>query len=62
MESIMLSFTRCMSFENGVSEEFAASMTKWLENEGVLDYAILRETYAEPRPAFHVVAGVANDA
>lgn len=62
MENILESFTACLAFENGVDITAARSMTQWLENEGVLDYDILRETYQEPRPTFHAVEGVANDA
>jgi hypothetical protein len=73
MENILNSFTACMAFENGISAEQAQSLTTWLENEGVLDYQILRETYDEPkaevteaRPNLHLVEqsprGVANDA
>lgn len=60
MEEILESFSNCMAFENGIDIEAARSMTKWLENEGALDFDTLRETYVEPRPTFHAV--VANDA
>lgn len=63
MDEILESFSNCLAFENNMDIEAARGITKWLEGEGALDYAVLRETYAEPRPAFHLVAGTAvNDA
>lgn len=61
MENILESFTNCMAVENGLTEDAAKSLTTWLENEGVLDYNILRETYEEPTVKLHLVE-TANDA
>jgi hypothetical protein len=37
----------CMSHENNITFDTAESLVDWLTNEGVLDYDILKETYAE---------------
>jgi hypothetical protein len=52
---ILDSFAQCLAFENNVPIEAARSLVTWMENEGVLDYDILKETYLEPERA-------ANDA
>jgi hypothetical protein len=61
LENILESFSACLAFENGMDIETARSITTWLENEGALDYDVLRETYAEPRPSLSLVVGAAND-
>ena len=63
MDNILESFTACLGFENGFDYDTATSLVKWLEDEGVLDYDVLRETYQEPaRPSLALVVGAANDA
>lgn len=51
----------CMSHENNITLEEAQSLVNWLENEGVLDYDILKETYEEPRPTVESVLRAVND-
>jgi hypothetical protein len=56
MKNIIEDFTASFAFDNGLSFETATSLVEWMENEGVLDYDILKEVYSEPLPE------VANDA
>jgi len=50
------SFKTNFAFENDLDEATATRLVEWLENEGVLDYDIINETYSEP------TIKVANDA
>jgi hypothetical protein len=56
MNKFIEDFTASFAFENGLSFDTAHSLVHWMENEGVLDYDILKETYSEPQLL------VANDA
>lgn len=48
MNNVINDFTASLAYENGLSHDIAVSLVEWMENEGVLDYDILKETYAEP--------------
>lgn len=34
-----------MAFENNIDFSLAEQLTTWLQNEGIVDYDILKETY-----------------
>lgn len=40
-------FTNVFAHENGLTTETATKLVTWLESEGALDYAVIRETYEE---------------
>jgi hypothetical protein len=44
---IYTSFTQSLAFDNEISFDAAQKLVIWLTNEGVLDNAILNETYSE---------------
>lgn len=48
MNDIFNLFTPDLAFENNLDTETATRITKWLVNEGVLDYDVLKEVYNEP--------------
>ena len=55
LNNVISDFTASLAYENGLSHDIAVSLVEWMQNEGVLDYDILKEVYAP-------VAKAANDA
>lgn len=47
---MMQALAYCLSHELSLSPDKAADIVEWLEDEGVLDYQIIKETY-EPSAA-----------
>lgn len=48
MEKQLEMLADSMAFENEIDTELAAKVVTWLDIEGLVDYAILKETYGEP--------------
>lgn len=48
MEKELESYACCMAHDNGIDVDFCRSLIRWMDNEGTIDYAVIRETYSEP--------------
>lgn len=47
MDEAITLLTANFAEENGLNPDTATKLVTWLDNEGILDYDIVRETYSE---------------
>lgn len=55
LNEVYFAFAQSMSDENNITLDTAQRLTEWLVNEGVLDTAVLLDTYEHERPTATVL-------